>query len=246
MTGRALTFRRLLAALLCLVSGALARPAAAADAGVSAHLAELEGAVAANPESLKVAADYRQVGVASGQFDRAIQFLEKLAKRKGSGPFVQISLALAYVDKVPSAGDIRRLYLGRDAIGALTRSIDQHPTALAYYVRGLINLYYNNFIFHRTDKGVADLLHAASMVRDDTPPALVARVYAALGDGYTRLGDLAKAREAWSVGLSRCPGDVALRTRMEKDGHELEVVVTTALSAGRRVDTSLIDLLPVS
>ena len=31
--------------------------------------------------------------------------------------------ALAYVDKVPTAGDIRRLYLGRDAMAALTQAI---------------------------------------------------------------------------------------------------------------------------
>src|SRR4051812_30100678 len=70
---------------------------------------ELERAVQAAPEDLKLAADYRQLAIAANDFDRPIGVLEKLAKRKGSGPNIQISLALAYVDKVPTSGDIRRL-----------------------------------------------------------------------------------------------------------------------------------------
>ena len=40
-------------------------------------------------------------------------------------------------------------------MNALTKSIALRPTVLAYYVRGVINLFYNAFIFHRADKGVA-------------------------------------------------------------------------------------------
>ena len=120
-----------------------------------------------DPENLLLAADYRQLAIAARDFDRPIGVLEKLAKRKDSGPNVQISLALAYVDKVPTSGDIRRLYLGRDAIGALTRAIAQQPTPLAYYVRGLINLYYNNFIFRRVPQGIADLEQALAMTTAD-------------------------------------------------------------------------------
>ena len=170
--------------------------------------------------------------------------LEKLAKQKGSGPNVQISLALAYVDKVPTSGDIRRLYLGRDAIGALTRAIAQQPTPLAYYVRGLINLYYNNFIFHRVPQGIADLEHALTMTTVDSPPALILRLRTALGDGYFRLGNAAKARDVWSAAQKQFPSDSGLKSRLEKQGTELEDIVTTALTASTRVDTSLVGLLP--
>jgi len=170
--------------------------------------------------------------------------LEKLAKRKDSGPNVQISLALAYVDKVPTSGDIRRLYLGRDAIGALTRAIAQRPTALAYYVRGLINLYYNNFIFKRVPRGIADLEQALALTTTDSPPALILRVRMALGDGYFRLGNTAKAREVWSAAQKQFPADAGLKNRLEKQGTELEDIVTTALTASTRVDSSLVGLLP--
>jgi hypothetical protein len=230
--------------LVLFVSGTLlaceATRAAAADRPIDA----LERAVAADPENLKLAADYRQLAIADKTFDRSIDFLEKLAKARGSGPNIQISLAFAYVDKVPTSGDIRRLYLGRDAMNALTRSIAQRPGVLAYYVRGVINLFYNSFIFHRTDKGVADLTTALGLTSPDTPPRLVSRVYLALGDGYVRLENLPRARALWAAGLARFPSDEALALRLNPGRRPVEDIVTTALYAGNRLDTTLNGLLP--
>lgn len=213
--------------------------------GDVSQLEHLERAVMADPENLQAAAEYRQHAIASADFDRPITVLGKLAKRANSGPNVHISLALAYVDKVPTSGDIRRLYLGRDAMNALTHSIAQRPCVLAYYLRGVINLYYNRFIFNRTEKGVADLSRALSLAPPDTPPALVARIYTALGDGYFKLGNLAKARDIWSAAAATFPEERALQSRLEKQGIELERTVGAALAAERRADTSLEGLLPV-
>jgi tetratricopeptide (TPR) repeat protein len=199
----------------------------------------MEQVIAADPENLKLGADYRQLTIAASLFDRAIDFFRTLAKAKGGGPNVKINLALALVDKVPTAGDIRRLYLGRDAMNALTQAIAARPSVLAYYMRGQVNLYYNRLIFHRTDKGVADLTQALSMVTGETPPTLVARIYAALGDGYFRLENVAAAHDIWAKGLASCPDDPGLKMRLEHDGQTLAEIVTAALSAGRRSDTSL-------
>ncbi len=209
------------------------------------RLDDLERAVSAEPENLVVAAEYRQQAIGVGSYDRAIDLFEKLAKRKDAGPNVQISLALAYVDKVPVAGDIRRLYLGRDAINALSKSIALRPTVTAYYIRGLINLYYNRFIFKRTDKGVADLEHALAIAPPDTPSILLQRVYAALGDGYFRLEQFAKAHDTWAAGLAKFPDDAALKERLSKTGELLADVVSTALDARRRVDTTLTGVVPI-
>jgi hypothetical protein len=230
-----------LLALAAVVAGAIAiqvRPAAQ-----SQQLADLEGAVAADPENLKLAADYRQAAIAAKAFDRSIDFLGKLAGRKGSGPNVQISLALAYVDKVPISGDIRRLYLGRDAMGALTKAIERRPTVLAYYMRGVINLFYNRFIFNRVNRGIADLEKALTIVAHDTPELLVRRVYISLGDGHAKQGNTVKAREVWTAGLAKFPADTELVKRLAP-GADVDDIVTTALYAGRRVDTTLRDLLP--
>src|SRR5262249_34085662 len=92
-----------LATLVCAAACLVASAAPAPD------FTALERAVAAEPENLGVAAAYRQVVVQAASFDRSIQFLGNLARRT-NGPNVQISLALAYVDKVPTSGEIRRLY----------------------------------------------------------------------------------------------------------------------------------------
>ena len=184
------------------------------------QMAALERALASDPENLVTAAEYRQLAIAAAAFDRPIDFLERLAKRKTTGPNVHISLALAYVDKVPTSGDIRRLYLGRDAMRALTRSIERQPSPLAYYVRGVINLFYNNFIFHRAPIGIADLRQALTLVTPGTPPTLVERIWVALGDGYWRAQDRAKARETWKSALERFPQSAELKRRAAANDDE--------------------------
>jgi hypothetical protein len=144
---------------------------------------------------------------------------------------------------VPTSGDIRRLYLGRDAMGALTKAIERQPTMLAFYLRGVINLFYNRFIFNRVTRGIADLDHALTLVAPDTPPALVRRTYVSLGDGHSKQGNAAKAREVWALGLQKFPGDGDLEKRLAP-GADLYDIVTTALYAGRRIDTTLTGLLP--
>ena len=231
--------RRIRVAIGLLLALGCARPASAGQA-----LDALERAIAGDPENLSLAADYRQQAIAAAAFDRSIDFLEKLAKRKDSGPNVQISLAFALVDKVPTSGDIRRLYLGRDAMKALTRAIERQPSVLAYYMRGVINLYYNSFIFHRIPSGIADLRKALSLATGDTPPALVARIHVSLGDGYWRIEDQEQAREAWARGAERYPHEPAFKARLAPDARETEAAVTRALYAGTRVDTSLRGLVP--
>ena len=59
----------------------------------SARIDALERSITADPENLKLAADYRQLMIAAGTFDRSIDLFEQLAKAKEAGPHVQISLA---------------------------------------------------------------------------------------------------------------------------------------------------------
>jgi tetratricopeptide (TPR) repeat protein len=221
--------------------------ALALSASLSAQvptLDALERAVAADPENLRLSADYRQRAIAAAQFDRSIDFFERLAGRKGSGPNVRISLALARVDKVPVAGEFRRLYLGRDAVGSLTKSIELRPSVLAYYVRGLINLYYNNFIFHRVQKGIDDLHVALSLVTPDTPRLLAWRVHMSLGDGYWRGLQPSQAREAWKKGLALFPDAEELVRRANGPDDVVEKIVHDAVDPDTRVDTSLRGMVP--
>lgn len=207
------------------------------------QLAALERAVAAAPEDLRLCAEYRQRVIELGQFDRSIKLLEQLASRPGAGPNVHISLALAYVDKVPVVTNFRRIFLGRDAMREASRAIMREPSPVAYYIRGLVALYYPEAVFHRARGGIADLEH----VLHDMLPALVAhpshaRVYVSLGDGYWKVHDLTRAVTTWTDGLHRFPANPDLRERLAKRGADLDELVARVLDPARRVDTSLQEL----
>jgi len=206
------------------------------------QIAALENAVLDSPEDLRVSADYRQRIIEAGQFDRSIRLLERLAARTTSGPNVHISVALAYVDKVPVVSPFRRIFLGRDAMRELTQAIAEEPSPLAYYIRGLIALFYPDAVFHRARGGIADLERAREMLTDLSPHPSHARVYASLGDGYWKIHDLPKAISIWTDGVEKFPRSPELRTRLASHGADLDRLVERALDPAVRVDTSLREL----
>src|SRR5689334_20991265 len=165
-----------------------------------ASLSELESRVSADPENLKVAADYRQAVIASGDYDRAIRFFENLEKRPGAGPHASMNVGLAYIDKIPTVGSFRKISLGNSATAALTRSIQRQPSDVAYTIRGMVNLRFEKGFFHRTPDGVADLENAMRLAASHPDRKYVARIYLTLGDGYWRLKKRDKARETWQAG----------------------------------------------
>jgi len=221
-------------------------------------LAALEARVTADPENLRVAADYRQAAIAAGDYARAITFLEALTRRPGAGPHAFLSLGLAYVDRIPAVGAFKRISLGNDATKALTRSIEREPTDVAYLIRGIVNLHFEKGWFHRTPDGVADLERALQLAgrsaeasrSGDTPRSgdvsrskpYVARIYAALGDGYWQLKDRDKARTTWREGQVRFPADERLRIRTTATDRVIADTIAHDLDASVRVDTSLHDL----
>lgn len=222
----------------------LSAAAPASDAALRTRVETLEAAVQQDPENLHLAADYRELIIEAADFDRSIRIFEKLAARRDSGPNVHISLALAYVDKAPAVGDMRRLSLGREAMAEATRAIERRPSALAYYIRGRINLFFNNLIFHRIPTGIEDLQRALALVTPEIPAPFVAHVYAAIGDGYWRLDQRDKAREVWTTGARRCQGDPTLAPRLASDDRVVAGAVSDSLDARNRIDTSLRGVWP--
>ena len=210
---------------------------------LASNLATLESQVAADPENLKVAAEYRQQIITSGDYDRAITFFDGLAARPGAGPHAFLNLGLAYIDKIPAVGAFRRISLGNSATAALTHSIEREPSDLGYLVRGLVNLHFERGWFHRTPDGVADLEQALRRAAPHLDRPYVARIYSALGDGYWRLKTRDKARATWRDGQARFPGDQRLRLRLASPDDVITGAIAHDLDAAVRVDTSLRDVL---
>lgn len=208
----------------------------------TAALGTLESQLAADPENLRAAADYRQAIIAAGEYDRAIKFFERLDRRPGAGPHAALNLGLAYIDKIPAVGAFRRISLGNDATAALTRSIEREPSDIAYLIRGLVNLRFEKGFFHRTPDGVADLETALRIASPRVTKKYVAQIYLALGDGYWRLKNRDKARETWRSGQARFPDDERLRMRLASTDSVVTSTIAHELDAGVRVDTSLHEL----
>jgi len=193
---------------------------------------------------LRVAAEYRQLVIETGRYDRSIKLFERLAREPRGGANRFLNLALANVDKVPVSGSVRRALLGRDALNALTRAIAIEPTDLAYLIRGLVNLYYDQFVFHRTDKGVADLETARRLAASHPQIGYLPRILLALGDGYWRLNRPDRARDVWREGLEAFPDHQTFRIRLDAHADQIPDIIERALDAGVRVDTTLRELFP--
>jgi len=213
-----------------------------ASIGQPTTLAQLESRIAADPENLKIASEYRQMIIASGDYDRAIKLFDGLDKRPGAGPHAALNLGLAYIDKIPTAGAFRRISIGNNATSALTRSIQRAPSDVAYLIRGLVNLHFEKGFFHRTPEGVSDLENALRLASTDLDRKYVARIYVALGDGYWRLKQREKARDTWRTGQTRFPADERLRLRLMSPDSVVSDTISHDLDAGVRVDTSLREL----
>jgi tetratricopeptide (TPR) repeat protein len=232
--------------VLFLATVLTAGPAASASAPEAADrvLDGLEARLVQDPASLRLAAEFRQLVIETGRYDRSIKLFERLARDPRGGANRFVNLALANVDKVPVSGSFRRALLGRDALDALTRAIAIEPTDLAYLIRGLVNLYYDQFVFHRTDKGVADLEVARRLAAARPQVPYTSRILIALGDGYWRLNQHDKARGVWREGLAACPDVEGFRVRLNARDQEIPDIIERALDAGVRVDTTLRELFP--
>ena len=231
-------------AVFCAILAGSAVVAGLSSAEYAERLNVLESQLAGDAENLRLAAEYRQLAIATAAYDRAITFFEKQTARPGAGPHAYLNLAFAYVDKVPVSGTIRQVYLGRDAIKALTRSIERDPTDVAYLVRGLVNLYYDNLIFHRGPKGIADLEEARRLSAAHSRLPYVPRIFISLGDGYWRLKNAIRAREVWGDGLAQFPDQEPLRVRLSSSDDVVRGLVAHTFDPDLRVDTSLREVFP--
>src|SRR5882724_483094 len=119
----------------------------------STALRYLESALSGNPDDVRYASDYRQAAIRSKDFDRSVQFFEKLAAEHPSS---------ANVDKIPAAGSITQVILANNALKEFTRAVELQPSWIAYYTRGMSYLFWPK-IFNRAAFGVEDLKKALDL-----------------------------------------------------------------------------------
>jgi len=217
---------------------------AAAEAGETARALELlEAAAAQEPDNLRYGAEYRQVAIAAERYDRSIRFFKRMAKRYPDSADVRLNWGYAYVDKVPAAGAVTQVILANTALNRFSEALERDETWLGLYTRGNSYIYWPT-IFDRAKLGIADLERAVELGEQGEPKGYHAHAYAALGDGWWRLGDLEKARAAWQAGIDRVGADEApyLAERLALDGEELDAYLDATYAIGNRVGTDLREL----
>jgi hypothetical protein len=212
--------------------------AAAPPASTPAVLADFEARLQKDPNNLRLGADYRQTIIAGKQFDRAIKFFRELVRRNPKAQNACINYGFAYIDKIPDASGFSQPFLGRDAINTFSKALQLGPNWLAFYVRGLVYLYYKPFL-RVTHLGVEDLERALEMQRREPQRSYHVHTYISLGDGYWKMNNLPRATAVWREGLEHFAGNTALQARLVAKGPDLQRLVSDTLDADIRIDTSL-------
>lgn len=234
--------RRISAILLAVwiaLPGAVRAADATANSNDSAVLPQLEAALAAAPDDLKSANEYRKAVIRTGEYDRSIAFFEKLTAEHPQAAYAWLNFGYAYVDRIPVAGSITQVILANKALTNFGKSIELKKTWIALFTRGNSYLYWP-VIFGRAPLGVADLEQAVEISRQDPKPKKVhVRAWIALGDGYWKTEQGEKAKATWREGLKHFPGDPQLQARLARDGEDLEKYIYDQLDPNKRVDTDL-------
>ena len=197
----------------------------------------LELAVADDPDNLQYASEYRQAIIRHKDFDRSIEFFEKLLVRHPASANLHLNYGFSYVDKIPVAGSITQVILANTALGEFEKTVHLQPSWISYYTRGASYLFWPK-IFGKAPLGVADLEKALSLQKGRAKSYYV-RTYVALGDGYCKLGLIDKARSTWQEGLRQFPDNKQLKDRLSLHGDELVKYIENGFDPNKRVDTDL-------
>lgn len=201
----------------------------------------LESAVTDDPENLRYATEYRQAAIKSKEFDRSVNFFEKLATAKQQSANVNLNLGFAYVDKIPVAGSITQVILANKALNAFTKAVELQPNWINLYTRGVSYLFWPK-IFNRAPMGVADLEQAMKIQAAGPKKSYYLKTYLGLGDGYWKTDQLEKARSVWKEGLKQFPDNQQLKARLESKGDDLQKLIEANFDPNKRVDTDLREL----
>jgi tetratricopeptide (TPR) repeat protein len=205
------------------------------------RLGELERRLTDSPDDIEAANAYRREVIVVAAYDRALRFFQALVGTNPTAANAHLNYGFAYVDKIPAAGSITQVILANSALTEFTRSIELRPSWIAYYTRGASYLFWPK-IFGRAPLGVADLEEALRMQRSQPKRSYHARTFVALGDGYWKTDDAARAHATWRQGLQEFPGHAALEARLSADATTLVKIIAAAFDPTKRVNTDLSEL----
>jgi tetratricopeptide (TPR) repeat protein len=236
-----------------------AHTAESVAAAPSQSVLDLEETLRRKPRNIEIANQYRRLSVDGGHFDRSIEFFRRLAKEHEEHAAVRLSLALAYIDKIPFIKDVlTQASLAKESLGQLAWVEERHPDLYAvHYLRGMNHLYWPaamkelNEMYHR-DIAIQhfERCRALEEGRAASEGRALARyhaeVFRALGDAHVKAERFAEARAVWREGLDLYPGHEDLKARLDLVDLALKERIKDERGLAQRIDTSLSFLVETS
>ncbi len=201
-------------------------------------------AIDLDPGNLKYGNEYRRACVRAGEHQRAIDFLEKEVAARPDVLALHLNLALAYVDKMPTAGlgIVGQGLLSNRSIRELNVVLERDPGSwAAMYGRAMNHLHWPKALMHAS-QAIEDFRTCLKM--QSAVPAAKLRPhnllpYLGLGDAQVKNGQLVEARQTWREAQKLFPGDPRLVKRLALGDDEIRKFVDEERGLARPIDTDL-------
>ncbi len=211
---------------------------------IERFLSRLESEIATKPEQYAMSDAYRAKCVAWDKHDRSIDFFAKLSKDHPDALQPRVSLAGAYVDKIPTCGGLAAVVskgtLANKALDVLNAALERHGSSwVVHYARGMNHLHWPRMLRHSGD-AIADFERCLNMQKSGgKKEPYHERLCVALGDAHSKNKSYSAARKVWRDGLAAFPDSEELKTRLAiKDDGALDRFVMEARSLDKPIDTS--------
>lgn len=204
-------------------------------------------AIEFQPDQLIYSNYLRRSMVNISRLDEFISLITDFDQRSSA---LDLQLALAYVDELQNP-DIGIAVLGQTSaksIEILSEIIERDPDYwLAYYARGLNNLYWPSGLL-RTDKAVQDLGYCLAVAQHFEEQGVTLPLwpltYEAYGDALVKNGEIEAGQKIWKEGSKKYPDAESLRNRAGSSKEEAYEIVRSerGIEIFERPDPNISDL----
>jgi tetratricopeptide (TPR) repeat protein len=186
----------------------------------------LENRLRENPGSMELGNFYRASAVSVKLQDRPIRFLVGLEGSLPEPPDgLRYNMAFAYIDKIPVVGPMGAGFLSKRAIKQFQLVLDKEPEDwIANYGIGMNYLHWPEY-FEKNDDSMRYFEKCIELQKNQSKRPYFVLTFIRLGDAYAKVGQVAKAREAWRAGLEVFPDFSDLTSRLALSDAETASII---------------------
>jgi tetratricopeptide (TPR) repeat protein len=207
-------------------------------------LGHFERAIDLDFKNLKYGNEYRRACVRAGEYQRAIDFLEKKVTAHADVAALHLNLAMAYVDKMPTAGlgIVGQGLLSNRSIRELDLVLEREPGSwAAMYGRAMNHLHWPKVLMHAS-RAIEDF-QACLKLQSGIPSGKLRPhhllPYLGLADACVKNGQIDETRKTLLEAQKLFPGDPRVAKRLALGDDALKKFVEDERGLARPIDTDL-------